>query len=51
VIAEGSFYGMQTFDQALVELVRAGLVTSVDAAVAASQPHDFELKLRAEQLA
>jgi twitching motility protein PilT len=51
VIAEGDFYGMQTFDQALVELVRQGLLTPADAAGAASQPHDFELKLRAEQLA
>ena len=51
VIAEGSFYGMQSFDQALVELVRSGLVTPADAATAASQPHDFELRLRAEQLA
>lgn len=51
VIAEGDYYGMQTFDQALVELVRSGLVNPADAAIAASQPHDFELKLRAEQLA
>jgi twitching motility protein PilT len=51
VIAEGDYYGMQTFDQALVELVRSGLIDPADAAIAASQPHDFELKLRAEQLA
>jgi twitching motility protein PilT len=46
VIAEGSFYGMQTFDQALVQLVQSGLVTEDDARVASSNPHDFDLALR-----
>jgi len=31
VIADGSFYGMQTFDQGLVGLVKLGLVTEDDA--------------------
>ncbi len=51
VIAEGDFYGMQTFDQALVELVHQGLVTVDLAAEAASNPHDFVLALRQAQLA
>jgi twitching motility protein PilT len=47
---EGEFYGMQTFDQALVSLVRDDLVTADDAADAASNPHDFLLALKAAQL-
>jgi twitching motility protein PilT len=46
VIAEGDFYGMQTFDQCLVKLVQAGLVTEDDARRASSNPHDFNLALR-----
>jgi len=46
VIAEGSFYGMQTFDQALVHLVRDGIVTEGDARHASTNPHDFNLALR-----
>ena len=46
VIAEGEFYGMQTFDQALVKLVREGLVTEEDARRASTNPHDFVLALR-----
>jgi twitching motility protein PilT len=45
VIAEGDFYGMQTFDQALVKLVREGLVTEDDARRTATNPHDFNLAL------
>jgi twitching motility protein PilT len=50
VIAEGDFYGMQTFDQALIGLVRSGLVTPDDASETASNPHDFLLALKAAQL-
>jgi twitching motility protein PilT len=46
VVADGSFYGMQTFDQALVGLVRQGTVTVQDALEAASSRHDFELALQ-----
>jgi twitching motility protein PilT len=46
VIAEGGYYGMQTFDQCLVNLVRDGLVTEDDARRASSNPHDFNLALR-----
>jgi twitching motility protein PilT len=48
VIAEGSYYGMQTFDQALLAHVRAGLVRVDDALAAATSPHDFKLMLDAE---
>jgi len=51
VIREGDFYGMQTFDQHLVELVRAGTVRIDDAAAAASSPHDFSLALQQQGIA
>jgi twitching motility protein PilT len=46
VIAQGAYYGMQTFDQALLTLVRDGAVTLEDALVAATEPHDFQLALQ-----
>jgi twitching motility protein PilT len=46
VMSEGEYYGMRTFDQALVDMVRKGLVTPDDAMEAASSPHDFELQLK-----
>jgi twitching motility protein PilT len=46
VIAEGDFYGMQTFDQSLVKLVKEGLVSEEDARRAATNPHDFDLQIR-----
>jgi twitching motility protein PilT len=46
VISEGDFYGMQTFDQALVKLVQEGMVTEADAREASTNPHDFMLALR-----
>ena len=39
-------YGMQSFDQCLADLVAAGTVTFETAKAAASNPSDFELKLR-----
>ena len=46
IIAEGGYYGMQTFDQALVKLVQEGLVAEEDAKLASTNPHDFVLALR-----
>jgi len=45
IIGEGDYYGMQTFDQSLLSLVRQGLVTVDDALRASSMPHDFMLML------
>ncbi len=46
-IAEGKDqYGMQTFDQCLMDLVEAGEVTFDVARAAASNPSDFELQLK-----
>jgi twitching motility protein PilT len=48
VIAEGGYYGMQTFDQALYEHYRHGRVKLEDAMRTASNPHDFKLLVAAE---
>ena len=45
IAADGRYDGMQTFDQALVELVREGLVAEDDARATATNPHDFSLAL------
>ena len=42
-ITEGGYYGMQTFDQALLDHVQAGRVTMEEALKAATHPHDFKL--------
>jgi twitching motility protein PilT len=46
-IAEGAYYGMQTFDQALLAHVTAGRISMEDALAAASHPHDFKLLVTA----
>jgi twitching motility protein PilT len=43
VITEGEYYGMQTFDQALLKHVQAGRVSMEEALRAATHPHDFKL--------
>src|SRR3954447_8912496 len=44
-IADGSYYGMQTFDQALLHFVQNGMVSLDDALPLSSRPHDFRLLL------
>ena len=48
VIAEGAYYGMQTFDQALLGHVQAGRVSMEEAVKAATSPHDFKLLVAAD---
>jgi len=48
VIAEGEYYGMQTFDQALLGHLNAGRVDMEQALKAASSPHDFKLLVAAQ---
>jgi twitching motility protein PilT len=43
VISEGAYYGMQTFDQALLYHVQHDRVSMEDALKAATHPHDFKL--------
>ncbi len=49
-VAEGEYYGMQTFDQHLLALYREGRVTLKDALDAATSPHDFRIAVRAAGL-
>ena len=49
-IAEGSYYGMQTFDQHLLQLFQNGDVNLKDALSAATNPHDFKVAIRAAGL-
>ena len=48
VITEGGYYGMQTFDQALLGLYKAERVTYEDALRTASNPHDLKLLIAAD---
>ncbi|MFA9431541.1 type IV pilus twitching motility protein PilT [Egicoccus sp. AB-alg2] len=50
-IAEGGYYGMQTFDQHLLQLYANGEVSLRDALAAATNPHDFRVSLRGLGLA
>ncbi|MER3522231.1 MAG: hypothetical protein C4317_08760 [Acidimicrobiia bacterium] len=46
IIAEGEYYGMQTFDQSLFNLYKNGLVSLRDAMTSATNPHDFRIMLQ-----
>lgn len=43
---DGEYYGMQTFDQALINLYREQRVTLDDAIAMAANAHDFKIKVR-----
>ena len=45
VLNEGQYHGMQTLDQALVELVRDGMVSLRDALAASANPEDLRIAL------
>src|SRR5436190_6020167 len=48
VLSEGAYYGMQTFDQALLSHLQAGRVSMEDALRAATHQHDFKLLVAAD---
>jgi twitching motility protein PilT len=48
VIADGGYYGMQTFDQALFHHLKGGRISMEDAMQFASSPHDFKLLVAAD---
>jgi twitching motility protein PilT len=48
VIADGGYYGMQTFDQALFHHLKAGRISMDDAMAFATSPHDFKLLVAAD---
>ncbi|MFA5843805.1 MAG: PilT/PilU family type 4a pilus ATPase [Coriobacteriia bacterium] len=45
-IEEGEFYGMQSFDKALVALYQDGRITMDDAVAMSTNSHDFKIKVR-----
>ncbi|MEA2483609.1 MAG: twitching motility protein PilT [Thermoleophilaceae bacterium] len=45
IIAEGDYYGMQTFDQSLLDLVVRGEVMAAEATAMAMNGHNFRLEL------
>src|SRR3954464_16082066 len=45
IIAEGDYYGMQTFDQSLLDLVTRGEVMAAEATAMAINTHNFRLEL------
>ncbi len=50
VIEEGDFYGMQTFDQCLLELLRSGEISYDEALANATMPSDFKIRIQSEGL-
>ena len=51
IIREGSFYGMQLFDQHALALYQAGVITRQVALSAATRPHDLALMMTQEAAA
>jgi twitching motility protein PilT len=50
IMADGEYYGMQTFDQSLLGLHRAGIVGLREAMAAATSPSDLRLAMQREGL-
>ena len=50
IMADGEFYGMQTFDQSLLALHRAGSIGLREAMAAATNPSDLRVTLQREGL-
>ncbi|MGH9305904.1 MAG: type IV pilus twitching motility protein PilT [Acidimicrobiales bacterium] len=51
IIADGDYYGMQTFDQSLFTLYERGAIDMRQAMMAASNPHDLKVMLQKKGLA
>ena len=51
IIADGEFYGMQTFDQSLLGLYRDGLIELREALAASTSPHDLRLMIEQHTMA
>lgn len=49
-IGDGAYYGMQTFDQHLLNLYASKQITMRDAMTAATSPHDLKIAIRAAGL-
>lgn len=50
VIEEGDFYGMQSFDQALLALFSSGAISYDEAIANASSPGDFKIRMQSSGL-
>ncbi|MGH9149591.1 MAG: type IV pilus twitching motility protein PilT [Acidimicrobiales bacterium] len=50
IVADGEYYGMQTFDQSLVKLYAKGVVDVRGAMAAATSPHDLKVMLQQQGL-
>ncbi len=50
IVADGSYYGMQTFDQSLASLLEGGLITLAEALEMATNPHDLRVTLERKGL-
>ncbi len=48
IVADGEFYGMRTFDQSLVNLIRQGTIDLAEAMNNATNPHDLKVPPRAQ---
>jgi twitching motility protein PilT len=46
IMADGSYYGMQTFDQSLLALYREGQIALSEALLAATNPHDLRVAMQ-----
>jgi twitching motility protein PilT len=50
IIADGEYYGMQTFDQSLLSLYQRGAIDLREALAASSRPHDLRLMIEQHTL-
>ena len=51
IIADGEYYGMQTFDQSLLALYQRGAIDLREALAASTRPHDLRLLIEQHTLA
>lgn len=51
IIAEGEYYGMQTFDQSLLGLYQQGSIDLREALAASTRPHDLRLMIEQHTMA
>jgi twitching motility protein PilT len=51
IIADGEYYGMQTFDQSLLSLYQRGVIDLREALAASTHPHDLRLMIEQFTLA
>jgi twitching motility protein PilT len=50
IIADGAYYGMQSFDQSLASHLEAGMITLTEALEMATNPHDLRVTLERKGL-